>query len=127
MADSCYLCTVESTAAEICRAAMCSPFLPGDIQWCSLFYTAIGFNRSCRTGVSFEISTTFSNFVEIANSFKIIISGKLIAKCRQKGFSHKPVSLGDQAKKDVVKLRRVRRRATGRIEDLINVSQSERV
>lgn len=50
-----------------------------------------------------------------------------MAKCRQKAFSHKPVSLGDQAKKDAVKLRRVHGRATERIEDLVNVSHSEQV
>jgi len=42
-------------------------------------------------------------------------------------FSHKLVPLGDQAKKGVIKLRSIHRRATGRIEDLVNVSNSEQV
>lgn len=52
-------------------------------------------------------------------------AGRLTDKYRQKAFSLKPLSLGDQAKKDAVKLRSVHGRATGRIEELVNMSYSE--
>lgn len=100
-------CTVESKATENCWTP---PFLLGDIQWCSILYTAIGFHKIHGTGVSFEGSPTFSNFVEIT---KNINSGRL-AKCRQKAFSYKPISLGDQAEKDAVELTRVHRIAAGK-------------
>lgn len=94
--------SVESKATENHRTSMCSPFPTGDIQWSCLLYTATGFNKIHTTGVSPVTSTTFSNLVEITNWSKNNISERLMAKCRQKTFSRKPVSSGDQAKKDAV-------------------------